>query len=663
MSNNNFEFLPAPDRPLMMMRLRSGHEKPEVWERLFPQLLKAKACCDEVWFSTGVGFPALEKHRKRSGFMAAHAEELRAAGIIPSIQIQTTLGHSDDIIAAAGADGKTWSSYVGCHGEQCQYVNCPRQPGFLEYMKNLAEIYAQWHPGSVWIDDDLRLHNHRPAADPCGCYCPDCLALFSSEEGHSYSREELTAACEKDPELFKRWENFGIRSLSQVAQVIVETFKRISPETHFGLQHCCHRMRLPIFEALRTHAGERIGSRPGGGAYSDHFPYGIVDKALQTSMQMNEQPGYETFSQICPEIESCPRTFTCKTSQGHRLESLLYLAAGTDSLSYFIMDPALETPEWYGRELLLPLAAEAPCYKEYIRHNSGTLPGGIGITCSSSAFSFIPEAGLPLVGTACAFCSPAAGAWILTANAAKKYAVEELEKLFSSGVFIDGYAAMALQERGLNHLLGDIKVSRLSVSASEYYTDVPLNAGFETRYHSPLNKVRFAFELPQGCDGEVLGVYRNSKDEFCGNASVLFTAPAGGRCALLGYEGSDIHYVSTDRVRQLNRIADHISGNTLPVLPAEPVQCFFAPRITGDGTLRSVTVLNPTIGRQRPFEVLLRGVPEDVTEGEFLIPAEESCKVPFERSGGLCKAVLPALGAWDLGWLRIPAGKKQEKKG
>ena len=107
MDKNIFSGQPDPERPLMIQRLRSGHEKKPVWDRLFKQLVENKACCDEVWFSTGIGVPLLEKHRKRSALMAEHAAELRKHGIVPSLQIQSTLGHSDDITASAGAEGKT----------------------------------------------------------------------------------------------------------------------------------------------------------------------------------------------------------------------------------------------------------------------------------------------------------------------------------------------------------------------------------------------------------------------------------------------------------------------------------------------------------------------------------------------------------------------------
>ena len=140
---------PDPARPVMMLRLRLGHEDPAIWNRLFPILKKNRECCDEVWFSTGIGIPVLDEHRRMSGLMAGHAKELREAGIIPSLQFQATLGHGDGITAEAGAEGKTWGSYVGIHGEQCRYINCPRQPGFLDYMREMAKIYAQWHPGLI----------------------------------------------------------------------------------------------------------------------------------------------------------------------------------------------------------------------------------------------------------------------------------------------------------------------------------------------------------------------------------------------------------------------------------------------------------------------------------------------------------------------------------
>ena len=119
MNNQTCDYFasPAAGRPRLIIRLRSGHEEPEVWTQLFEQIKQNRAICDEVWFSTGTAFPTLDDHRKKSALFAAYAEELRALGIIPSLQLQATLGHGDRTFADNTLEGKTWGNYVGRNGE------------------------------------------------------------------------------------------------------------------------------------------------------------------------------------------------------------------------------------------------------------------------------------------------------------------------------------------------------------------------------------------------------------------------------------------------------------------------------------------------------------------------------------------------------------------
>ncbi len=654
MAAKNPAYGPDPERPLMMIRLRIGHEKPEIWNRLFPILKKNRECCDEVWFSTGIGIPVLDEHRRMSALMAEHAQELKDAGIIPSLQFQATLGHGDGITAEAGAEGKTWGSYVGIHGEQCRYINCPRQPGFLEYMRSMAEIYAQWHPGSVWIDDDLRIHNHSPAMDHGGCCCPLCLELFAQEEGRTFTREEIEAAWQSGNELKQRWEAFQIRSLSAVAGTIVKTMHEISPETRFGLQHCSEPFRNHILPVLKDASVKRAGSRPGGGAYSDRNPFNIVNKGILISRQLHSQRGYDLLGQVCPEIESCPRIFTCKTPQGHRLESMFYLAMGTDSLSYFIMDPVYETPEWYGSELLEPLAKDAPCYRAYIRHNECTLPGGVGLCAPMNpVFNQIEELGLPLVGIPFAGYSPYAGCRQVTGNAAQKLSDDELRTALQGNVMLDGAAVKTIAARGLNPLIGGISAEKLDETAFEFYTDDPLNGELAGVKNFTLSAQRYAFEVPQGSSCRILSRYKNARGKDFGPAAAILERPDGTRAALIGYDGFNTTYISTSRVRFLYRVADWCAQKKLPVLSADPVQCLIVPRIAPDHTLRSICVLNVTIGQQKPFALKLRNVPANVSEAEWLVPSEPPVELEIRRNGAEAEVTLPGIAAWNIGWLKI----------
>ena len=651
---------PDPARPLMIIRLRIGHEEPEIWRRTFEQLKQNRACCDEVWFSTGIGIPPLEEHRRLSGLIASHAEELRKIGIIPSLQIQATIGHGDELTESAGAEGKTWGSYVGVHGEQCRYINCPRQEGFLAYLKEMSAIYAEWKPGSVWIDDDLRLTNHRPALDGYGCYCPHCLALFGQQEGRGFTRGSLLAACEADPGLRARWHDFGRQSLCIIAETIVREIHRISPDTRFGLQHNGDGARLPVFEAMRKAGGSRPGSRPGGGAYSDHDPYQIVDKAFYTSLQMAGQQGYEVLGQICPEIESCPRDFCCKTSQGHRIESLLYLAMGTDSLSYFIMDPVYETPEWYGEELLKPLAAEAPCYRDFIRHNRGTMPGGLGLP--RNAFLPVQKLGLPLIGVPFAAFSPYGACTMVTREAVERLSEAELDALLRQDILLDGTAAQAVCERHMNDRIGGITSVPLEKSTFDFYTDDPFNEGLEAPKHYPLSEARFVFSPAAEGKTTVLSRYRDGKGQDYGVAAFLWERPDGTRVACIGNDGYNTRFISSTRVRFLGRIADWVSHGVLPVIPADPVQCLLIPRITEQGILRSVTILNTTIGWQKSFALEIRNIPEGVRTAEWIIPSEAPVPLEMARSGRNGTITIPRIAPWGIGWVKIPASAGSEEK-
>ena len=158
-------FVAAADESLMLMRLRGPHTADDAqWAKTFKALAANRAACDEVWFSTGIGFPQMDWHRAHAARLARYAEQLRGAGIAPSLQFQATLGHSDDLTLQEGIAGKTWGGFTGSAGVECKACNCPRQPAFLAYVREMARLYAAFRPAWVWIDDDLRINNHRPAS-------------------------------------------------------------------------------------------------------------------------------------------------------------------------------------------------------------------------------------------------------------------------------------------------------------------------------------------------------------------------------------------------------------------------------------------------------------------------------------------------------------------
>ena len=142
--------------PFSAIRLRKPQtDSPEVWQATLGQFAKHRAGVDEVWFSTGICFPKMEEHRAAARRLATAAEDLRKLGILPSLQIQATIGHGDAFIHYADNSGMTWQGFTSENGAVAKGCNCFRAPAFLAYMREMASLYAAAvKPYAVWVDDD-----------------------------------------------------------------------------------------------------------------------------------------------------------------------------------------------------------------------------------------------------------------------------------------------------------------------------------------------------------------------------------------------------------------------------------------------------------------------------------------------------------------------------
>jgi len=640
--------------PFMMIRFRGPQtDGGPIWEKTAENLARHRAACDEVWFSTGIGIPPLSWHAEQSRRQAVAAEGLRKIGIMPGLQFQATLGHGDSISAMEDCSAKDWGGFTGQSGTECRRCSCPRQPGFLEYVAEAARLYAAWKPSSVWIDDDLRIDNHEPAshwskASLGGCFCPTCIAAFSALESSPYDRISLVAALGSDRELLARWNRFSFTSIALVARTIASAVHEVSPETRLGYQHAMREDGLQsiVFDALADVCGRPVFSRPGGGAYTDHNPWDQVAKSFHLARQIKTLRNCRSIESFCPEVETCPRTFNCRTARSIVAESFACLAMGMDSVSYLIVDANYETPDWYGETLFAPLAAEAPRLKEFERLNRGTLVGGL-ISPSAIPPRFLASSGLPIVtGPSDRACGS-----ILAAGEAKSLPEEKIEELFAGGVLLEGAAAQELARRGLDRLMGGLKVRPAPAGACEKFADDPINAGFVCRRSAGSPKLVLS---PSAEDVRVLGRYFDFKGADLGASTICGTSQKGGRFAVLGCGGFSLADAASDQLRRLHRMADFVSGGRLPVVFEDPVRALAVPRVAEDGTLRSLFVLNVSLDDQRPVRVRLRGVPAAASRGVWVGPGMERLTVELRREGEDVFATLPAVEPWRCGWIEFP---------
>ena len=382
--------------PFVMLRLRgTATFSEENWEKTYRAIKESPGCCDEVWFSTGLGFADQETLRDRAERIRRGSRQLKQLGIGTSLQIQMTIGHGDQL--AIGEEhlysGLTWTRWTGYSGAVDQYCSCPRDPEFLEYIRLMSQIYAETRPRSLWIDDDLRYSNHQPATtkdSPIGCWCERCIADFNAVNDAHWTAQTLLRAMENDPALSEKWTLFCTSSLTGIARIIAEEFTRISPETTLGLQGGRKiesvEVQTAILRTLHEVSGKPCGYRPGGSSYYDDSnaaPQIIKSMGSARFRKLMGDPGWIT--EWCPEIETSPRVYGSRTPQGVLVEGFAALAYGLDKLSMFVMAPEKESDTVYSRTMLQPIAKGLPMLRAYAGANEGTVPVGFTseVSCDS----------------------------------------------------------------------------------------------------------------------------------------------------------------------------------------------------------------------------------------------------------------------------------------
>ncbi len=527
----------AADESLMLIRLRGPHTADDAqWAKTFRILKANRAACDEVWFSTGIGFPEMDWHARHAARLARYADELRGAGIVPSLQFQATLGHSDSLTLLEGASGKTWGGFTGRGGVECKACNCPRQPAFLAYVRDMARLYAAFRPAWVWIDDDLRIKSHSPGStgSDIGCWCQTCLAAFNAETGGTWTRERLAQAIfSGDTALYDAWERFSFAGIAEVARVIAVVTHEVSPETRLAYQHAAWRndAQLAIFKAMREATGLPVGARPGGGSYYDQNPNHQPAKAFAAARQMKVLGAPDWICTWCPEVETFPRAFASRTAQGILVECITSLAYGMNALSLLIMDTRSETDDWYSENLLAPLAAERDVLQGYRDWNRDTVPAGLADESGESAAALYRYAlaGVPVVP-------------------------------------------------GVGRVFGAVTAEDVKI---------------------------------------------------------------------------DLATLTSANIRDLRRRAAERAGWKLPVHVRDPSVALVVPRVTKDGRLKSVMMLNARIDVQKPVTLALRGVPPEVKSATWRAFRQPAVTLPLWREGAETCVTLPEISAWNAGWLGL----------
>lgn len=514
---------------------------------LLAMLEKQRGTVEEVAFFTSFTHPPLPYST-----VVRHAEELhtimpcfRALGLRVGINHLSTIGHVDENLENSLAE--PWQKITDINGTVAKASYCPLDPRFQSYVHDCYKVLAEAGPDFIWIDDDVRMANHRPAL--MSCFCELCLGRFGEETGEVWTREKLSQAISDagnatSRELRTKWIAHNRRTIDELFAGIRAAVDEVDPALPLGFM-CCPMLYegMAFTQWGQTLAGPRgvpVKWRPGGGFYTDDQPLAMLRKAHVVGRMAEAFPKAD--GDIQYEHENFPYQKLKKSETIFVAETGAALAAGCTGVALNLMgispDPFAEYLPYFGRigtarplfDRLVALAGRSPCEGIW-----ASMTPNIWATNTEPlpCLTELAEIGLPP-----AYSRAGARVHALSAAAVHAFTRTELEGLFSEAVLLDGPALRNLQEMGLTDLVGFELVGSRDHDTIERFTDDALNGthvGWWRDCRPSFWRTETFMLRPLCPSARVLAELIDFSRTSHGPVMGVFENRLGGRVAVLGY--------------------------------------------------------------------------------------------------------------------------------
>ena len=248
------------------------------------------------------GFPAMNKVL----FMLESYRKLKAAlqGTSCSLGVlfQAVLGHGARNFPPPDLKSRPvepWVRMVNVEGALTRY--CPLDPGFRKYIFDMSVLFAKEAPCFILGDDDIR--SFAPKAE---CFCELHTAAFNRMTGKNYTSEEYrqaVLACKRGDEVYEAYETLRRGIPNGVASIIREAVDTVDPGIRCG---SC----MPGWEFLfngetsKCFAGKhpavmRVANANYNETSAKHYPW-LVVKTMALRLAHKEIPVVLDESDTCP---------------------------------------------------------------------------------------------------------------------------------------------------------------------------------------------------------------------------------------------------------------------------------------------------------------------------------------------------------------------------
>ena len=362
------------------------------------------------------------------------------------VLLQSTMGHG-------GFPGKAvdWQLAVKADGTSC-YRLCPLDPRFLAYIAKSCRTLAALNPDFFMVDDDTRLH----WGNVLGCFCPLHLAALEKATGRTWTREEAArCAKERDADFMPVWERIYFDSLAAFFRTIRENFAPETPGMLCSVRNELHFKHAGAFAQILAAPGQTPVVRGNGANYAGNDLYHPVDQRASFAWQLAEVGSDVTFLQ---EADTCPQQlWSCSATREY--ESMVLLALeGVKGAKIWITRTAMtrerRSQVSYRRILsenrgILSWAAKADF------RQAGLVVPNVGVGDHPCAWRGFAERYLALTGFPYRYGEAAPGeVTALCGETLSRLSREQIERILSGAVLLDGTGANWLAANGFAELIG-----------------------------------------------------------------------------------------------------------------------------------------------------------------------------------------------------------------
>ena len=152
-------------------------------------------------------------------------ERLAERGIPSGVLVQSSIGHGWVL-----SEKFPYQSYVNLIDGKEDYVVCPYDEGFREYIYSVMKTIAEHEPDHIMVDDDFRLMFRAGG----GCACPLHMQKFNEIAGTQLTREELVNIISLDDKNSREYLDVFVQtqreSLVECAKVMRAGIDAVNPK-------------------------------------------------------------------------------------------------------------------------------------------------------------------------------------------------------------------------------------------------------------------------------------------------------------------------------------------------------------------------------------------------------------------------------------------------